>query len=229
MRAIVDFRISDKSVKTLKNLGTEVVKTPKLSAVYNAICGHADIMLCKLSENTVICEPTVADYFKIHGCSVISGETMLKSKYPSDIAYNAARVGNYLICAEKHTDKVILNYCAKNGIEIINTKQGYAKCSVCVVAENAIITSDKNIAGCALKRGIDVFVTDDRDIALTDFEHGFIGGASGLLNNSTLVYNGNIKMHRDCTGIEKFCEKYGVRIISLNDGRAEDIGSIICL
>ena len=42
------------------------------------------------------------------------------------------------------------------GYEIINVKQGYAKCSICVVSDNAIITADKGIAKAAIQNRIDV-------------------------------------------------------------------------
>lgn len=229
MRAAVDFRTDEKSVKTLEKLGIEVIKTPRLASVYNAICGHADIMLHKLSDDETVCEPTVYDYFAGCGCNVKCGGTKVSGEYPLDIAYNAARVGNSLFCMEKYTDEVILNYCRERGIKIINTKQGYAKCSVCIVSENAIITSDKNIARCADRNGIDVLVTDDRDIILEDFEHGFIGGASGLLPGGVLAFNGNIELHGDCKRIIDFCSRYNVEAISLNDGPVVDIGSIICM
>ena len=229
MRAAVDFRTNEKSIKTLEALGIKVIKTPRLSSVYNAICGHADIMLHKCSDNDIVCEPTVYDYFTSCGFKPRCGRTSVGAEYPFDIAYNAARVGNNLFCLEKHTDEVILNYCMEHGIKIIDTKQGYAKCSVCVVAENALITSDKNIARCAERNGIDFLITDDRDILLEDFEHGFIGGASGLLPGRLLAFNGNIELHRDYKRIVDFCCGYNVEVISLNDGPIVDIGSIICM
>ena len=229
MQVAVDFRTDEKSIKTLEEIGAEIIKTPRLASVYNAICGHADIMLHILSGNDIVCEPTVYRYFKKRICNVKCGKTAVKGTYPFDIAYNAARVGNNLLCMEKHTDEVILNYCAEHGINIINTKQGYAKCSVCAVAENALITSDKNIADCAEKNGIDVLITNDSDIILEDFSHGFIGGAAGLLSGSLLAINGNIEMHRDCKRIIDFCSGYNVKVISLNDGPVTDIGSIICI
>ena len=56
---------------------------------------------------------------------------------------------------------------------------------------------------------------------------GFIGGASGLIDNKTLCFNGNIKTHPDAENIKSFCKNAGVDVISLNNGNLKDIGSIL--
>jgi len=111
----------------------------------------------------------------------------------------------------------------------INVNQGYSKCSVCVINENAIITSDLGIAKKCDLFGIDVLVIDDSCISLNGVSHGFIGGSSGLISPELLAVNGNIKLHKNYDNISNFCNKYNVNIISLHCGEIEDIGSIICL
>ncbi len=228
---IIDYRASSKTVDALKNMNLNIVKTPQLNTVYATICGHSDIMVHKLCEGLIVAEPTVYEYFKekLTGIEVLKGKSILSDKYPFDIAYNAALVGKNLFCNRNFTDEVILNYAEKNGINIINTKQGYAKCSVCAVSDEAIITSDKNITIAAEKNKIDVLQVDDSSIKLIGFEHGFIGGATGLIKENVLAVNGNIKLHTDYDKIYSFCNKHGVAIISLNDDKIEDIGSIIAL
>ncbi|MDD6735905.1 MAG: hypothetical protein PUE13_06330 [Clostridiales bacterium] len=229
MNVVVDFRISHASENTLKSMGYNVIKTPKLSSVYNSICGHADIMLHKLSDHNIVAETTVCGYFSdvLKKYTVVSGNSILTDKYPYDIAYNVARVGNFVFCNEKYTDKIIMKYYNEHNIKIINTNQGYAKCSTCVVSDNAIITSDKNIANKAYDNNIDVLFTDDKKIRLKDFDHGFIGGASGLIAENILAVNGNIEYHSNCNQIIDYCKKYNVDVVSLNDCFIEDIGSIL--
>lgn len=231
MNIIIDYRASAKTVDALKDLGYNIIKTLHLNHVYATICGHADIMVHKLDENTLLAEPTVYEYFKknLPDKKVLKGYTYLSEKYPFDIAYNAARVGNSLFCNEKYTDRKILDFCFENVIKIINTKQGYAKCSICVISDNAIITSDKNIAMQAKKNNIDVLMVNDDKIKLVGFNHGFIGGATGLLNKNTLAVNGDIKTHNNHKKIIDFCKKYEVSVISLNDREIVDIGSIIVI
>jgi len=229
VNVIVDFRTSEVSIETLKRLNYNVIKTPMLKSVYDAICGHADIMLHKTCDNEIICEPSIYDYFKLKltGCNTVKGESLLNDKYPYDIAYNVCCVSNKVFCNTKYTDKKILYRYNEMDYEIIDIKQGYAKCSVCVVSDNAIITGDKGIAKAAEKNNIDVLLTSNDDIKLPGMNNGFIGGATGLLSKDRLAVNGNIEYHRDCRKIIDFCTGYGVEIISLNTGRIVDIGSII--
>ena len=122
-----------------------------------------------------------------------------------------------------------MDYCKNNGIRILNTKQGYAKCSICIVSDNAIITADKNIYDAAIKNDIDVLMIDSEGIFLDGYDNGFIGGATGLMEKDLLCINGNIELHKDGKRIKDFCLKYGVRTISLSDEPIKDIGTIIRL
>ena len=90
-----------------------------------------------------------------------------------------------------------------------------------------MITSDKNIQSVLNKNNVDVLMVDDNKIKLENFEHGFIGGATGLLNENTLAVNGNIERHKNYKDIIEFCNKYGVDVISLNNEEINDIVSII--
>lgn len=229
--AVLDFRASAETVDALKKLGFNVIKTHHMTTVYATICGHVDIMIHKLKENLLVAEPTVYDYFckSLRNVTIVRGKTALNAKYPFDIAYNAARVGKNLFCLEKYTDKVILDYANENGVNIVNTKQGYAKCSICIVSDEAIITSDKNIAAAAEKNKIDVLTVDDSSIKLIGFEHGFIGGATGLIAENVLAINGDINYHTDCNRILDFCKSHKTEIISLNSGPIIDIGSILII
>lgn len=227
-RVVIDGRASEKTKAALEKMGFDVVGTPRLNSVYNAICGHADILMHK-TEDMVIAEPCVYDFFRksLVNTPVIKGETVLKCEYPFDIAYNCARVGKRIICREKHTDGAILAHYRERDYDIIDTRQGYAKCNVCTVSDNAIITSDKNIARRAEKNGISVLEVNDGAVALDGFEHGFFGGATGLLDVNTLAVNGDINFHTDMCRIVDFCRLFGVRIVSLSDEPITDIGSII--
>ena len=179
-------------------------------------------------DNKFICSPENFNDFKdIPGIELIIGKSRLNSEYPWDISYNVARVGKHIIHNFKYTDRVILEH--SDDLIKINVNQGYSKCSVCVINENAIITSDLGIAKKCDLFGIDVLVIDDSCISLNGVSHGFIGGSSGLISPELLAVNGNIKLHKNYDNISNFCNKYNVNIISLHCGEIEDIGSIICL
>ena len=56
-----------------------------------------------------------------------------------------AIVNDNMICKTNSTSRHLLNFAETNNINIINSNQGYSKCSICIVSENAIITEDSGI------------------------------------------------------------------------------------
>lgn len=224
---LVDFRISKKSENSLKESGYSVIKTEKCIDLAEPVCGHPDMVACKLSDSDILIKTTLCGLLNFTNLNIIKGKSNLKPEYPFDIAYNAAVVGKYIFCNEKYTDKGIIEYCKKNGIKILNVKQGYAKCSICIVSDNAIITADKCIYNAAKENKIDVLLIDNKGIILNGYDEGFIGGATGLIEKDLLAVNGNIELHKSRDEIKSFCRKYGVNIISLSDEPITDIGSII--
>ena len=95
---LVDYRINKDSIKTLNSLGIKVYTTKSTDCLYDAISGHPDVVLYHLGDNKFVASPENADYYsKIPEIEIIVGKSRLNSKYPQDIAYNAARVGDFLI------------------------------------------------------------------------------------------------------------------------------------
>ena len=225
---LVDYRINKDSIKTLNSLGIRVYTTKSTDCLYEAISGHPDVILHHIGDNKFIVSPENSKIFsKIPGIEIIVGKSQLNSKYPHDISYNAARVGEFLIHNFKYTDEKILEH--SEHLKKINVNQGYSKCSICVVSENAIITSDIGIAKKCDLFGIDVLFVNDEDINLKGVSHGFFGGTTGKLSKNLLAVNGNIKYHKNHEEIITFLDKYNVKIIDLNLGFLEDIGTIIGL
>lgn len=222
---VTDYRISPESMTELKRLGIEVFKTLKIETLYDAVCGHTDMQLYHLGENRFISAPEAYDYYTsiLPQSQIIKGSKPLCEKYPYDVPYNAAAVGNYLICNAKYTAAEVAENSEKT---IINTAQGYAKCSVCIVGNNAVITSDDGIYNAA-KKYMDVLKIEPGYIKLNSISYGFIGGATGLIAPNILAVNGDIKMHPDCENITAFCKNYRVDILSLKQNIIEDVGSII--
>lgn len=221
LTVIVSGEINIQSEYSLNSRGIQTIKTSANPRLYNAVKFHPDMVVHHLGKEYFIAEK---------GFTSISNICLgndLKIKYPDDVLYNAARVGNFLICNKRHTEKGIIEYCENNSIDIIDVKQGYAKCNVCVVSDNAIITSDVGIARAVKYFGLDVLFVDDSNVKLKGFKHGFIGGATGKISAEELAVNGNISNHKSCDEIIKFARKYNLNVISLNAGDIEDVGSII--
>lgn len=226
---ITDYRISKDSLITLEELGIKTVLSCAVTALYDAVTGHPDMQIHHLSGNKFVTAPEAYEHFckAMPDADIIKGSKRLNNKYPDDIAYNAAAFGDYLICNSACTAIEILETYKVSNRTILNANQGYAKCSICVVSENAIITADDGIYKTAAEHGIDVLKIHEGHIKLKGLNYGFIGGSTGLISKNILAVNGNIKTHPDCDLIRDFCKQHGVNIISLNNGEIEDIGSII--
>lgn len=225
---VVSNRISQESIDTLSKYNISVITTKDVCSVDNNIAHHADIAITHIGDNNFVCEESVLKYYKKHlsNANICSGDKLSK-KYPGDISYNSAIFGKYIICKKESTDKKILEYAEKEGLILIDTKQGYSKCNVCIINEKACITSDKDIYNKCRLYGIDVLFTDDSRIGIDGYNQGFLGGASGKISHDKLAVNGNINTHTNATEIISFARKYGVEVISLNNSNILDIGSIL--
>ena len=228
---LVDYRISKTALNSLKELGVSVVFSKKIDKLYNCVNGHPDMQIHHLSERTFVCAEDVYDYYKkvLKDAEVIKGSSRLNSKYPYDIAYNVAVVGNNVFHNLKYTDELLLNYHKSNNKILHNVKQGYTKCSVCILNEQAIISSDLKIQQLATDIGIDSLYFDSKEIKLKGMSNGFIGGICGLIDRNKLAVNGDIKKLSNGELFIQFCNKHKVDIITLTDEIPEDIGSIIPL
>lgn len=226
---IIDHRISEKAINTLECLGYSIIKFPSIPNFAEPISSHPDIFIAKIKDK-LFADNRIEDLFTFCDKTVYcnrEGDNTVIIEYPYDISFNCINVGKKIICNKKYTNKAILNFAETNHIDIIDVKQGYAKCSICEVSDNAIITEDSGIAEAALNSKIDVLKIEKGFIKLNGYDYGFIGGCSGLLNNSLLAFNGCIELHPQYSSIKQFCGKHNVEIVSLSDEPLYDIGSII--
>jgi len=207
-----------------QNVQCEIL--PKNTSLEAPTCDHADMSLFHFGGNRVILDrsmsseilPEILNEFQIEYT-----EKPLKSDYPQDILLNAAPVGKYLFCNEKYTDSSV-----KRGYSVINIRQGYAKCSICIVDEHSIITEDPSVASAAEGLGMDVCLIR-KAVEIERFDYGFIGGASFRLSPKEMVFTGNLDAHPDRGSIIKFLDRRGMKPIFLTDRPIFDIGGIIPL
>lgn len=228
---IIDARASKKGIDKLHSMGIDIVQTPCCNDVYNAISYHPDILLHPIDGENIVVAPNVYEKMRKSLCktglNVIKGRTALKRNYPENVAYNIARVSKFAIHNLKYTDQKVVELLEKKGVEFINVKQGYSKCSICIVNEKAIITSDRGIAKTVSKYGIEALIISAGYINLFELNYGFIGGISGLIGKNKLAFSGCLKHHPDYKDIRKFLEYHKVNPIFLEDEKPTDIGSII--
>ena len=230
--AIVDSR-AEEEIKELKRMGIEIIKTLPSSYINDSTGTHPDMHICHINNNKFMLLEESAEYLEksinriasLNDCEKINKVYEHKlttgTKYPNDCVLNNLCSKEWAIVHKKNN---VLN---EQFQRIIKVNQGYVKCSVCQVADNAIITADKSIAKAAALLGLDVLITTNDTIELNGYDNGFIGGTCGKISKHELVFFGNIKTHPDNKNIVSFCRNHNVDCISLLNTPLTDYGSLI--
>lgn len=217
-------------IADLCNLGITAIASPPFGN--SPIASHVDMVCNHLGGSDILVYPYSMDFTATlksfglnvsHPCETFCGT--FGECYPYDILLNAARVGEHLICNSAHTSAILVNHFTPQNI--INTKQGYSKCSTLVVSPNAIVTSDMGIAKNALKKGIEVLHIRPGFITLEGYNYGFIGGCGTLISEKAMYFTGDIYSHPDSKTIVRFLESFGVKTICGSATTLKDVGSIL--
>ena len=197
-------------IEYINTLGIRVESVPNHNG--SMIGTHADLYYCQLNTG--------------RGSMVFEGvRELVGSAYPKDCIYNAACTGKYFIHNTKITDPDLLAMARQLGMDIIDVKQGYSKCSCATVDENSIITSDAGIAR-ACEDKLDCLLISTGNVLLEGFDYGFIGGCSGRLRDE-IIFNGDLSAHPDFWKIKGFIESRGLRVKYFPGYPLTDIGSLI--
>jgi len=196
-------------VEYIANKGHQIVKVYPNANVDEAISTHPDIYMCKLTDRI---------YF--------GDSSLLGPEYPSDVLYNAAAVGNYLICS-RYTSKKLIE---ESGLIPVFVPQGYVKCNLTVIDDKHVITEDKGISKALemlkTQTGIECLLISPHHVYLPGYKYGFIGGASGKIDNE-IIFNGDLSAHPDYERIIDFINQCGLKTAFFKEYRLTDIGSII--
>ena len=229
-KLIVASNLNKISLKKLFCMGYDIINFKSNPNVDDKIAYHTDISFFVYKKDIFIAKEMdeLESVFVSHGFNVHIEPEYLGSKYPDDVKLNCVAFGDYLLCNESTVSENILKFFKSSGKTIINVNQGYTKCSVIPVSDNAIITDDESIGKMCENYGVDVLQVSKGAVALEGYDYGFIGGASGVLGN-VIVFNGDIDLHPDGKKIKEFIYKYKKTYTNLKPGKLEDIGSIIFL
>lgn len=230
---LIDQRAGQGIFQFFREKNIKTIPVPPCEDLEEPVSSHPDMLCHLLSENKILIykkkAESIADELIQLGFQVITDDSVLKKEYPYDVCYNAARIGNRVLLNPKTVSSFLYDYYIKSGLEIIEVQQGYTKCSVCIVDENSIITSDPGIERAAEKSGLDVLLIRQGGILIDRYDYGFIGGCSGKLDRETVCFSGLIVNHPDYNLIENFLSERGIKALSLSREALTDIGSIIPL
>lgn len=200
----------------LENASHVIHNFPELRTVSSLVANHPDVLLCKLGAR-----PESPIYEGI--------PNELSPLYPGDCRYNAACTGKFFIHKLDVTDAGLLDAAKTicgDDLQLINVRQGYAKCSTVIVDEDSIITYDKGIAKPCEAAGMNVLIVEPGFVKLRGANTGFIGGASGRVDGE-ILFNGDLSVHPNFREITAFIEAQGLGCKWFESYELEDIGSII--
>lgn len=235
MIALIDCRTDSSLLSSLESRGFEPILIPPADYLQVGIASHTD-MLIFIGFGRLFCH---ARYYesnkelidriaKKNTLEIVISNEATGSDYPRDVLFNACTVGKKLICNKKTVSQLILDTATEYGYEIVNVPQGYTKCSVCIVSDNAIITADEGIAKACKAAGIDVLHISNGNVSLPPYDFGFIGGASGFCGNN-VFFCGSLDKHPDAKRIIDFCGSYGKCVVSLSENPLSDVGTVFFL
>lgn len=217
------------SIKKLHSLGIKTIKVKPHSKLPVPVNSHADLQILHTKKNEIFCYEHLftgesEQKFIQHKISEKAG-----NMYPDDVRLNCAIMGNKIICNVKTVSRDVLEFAESNGLTVINVNQGYARCSICVVNENTIITDDKSIFAAAGNFFNDAQFISKGSIGLNGYGYGFIGGCCGKIDKNIIAFNGAIESHSDYKIIIDCLSRNGVKCVELHNNPLYDIGGIIPL
>ena len=238
---IADSRMPEDAKKNLKKLGNVLFINPT-SVTYNSISSHPDIFFFQ-KDDALIYAPNapkrIVKELKKRKIKLIEGKKEVGKKYPETVPYNAVGIGNLLIHNLRHTDETILSSYENH----INVNQGYTRCNLLALNENAFITSDVGIFNAVNSQQTtdnslypheshvetyvrtSVLYIDPKQIKLEGQKNGFFPGCCGVWKNNLIVC-GSTKNLKEKAELDKFLKDNNFNLIELYDGDLIDVGSI---
>ena len=228
---ITDSRIDKRCEEALVELGYSPIKLPPSSNLALPVSAHPD-MLVFVSKERLICE---SEYYSLNSelidrvadigvLEILLADENLSPEYPHDVLFNAAPIGDRLICRKSSTSSAILDLYSDD--KIIDVRQGYSKCATLTVGDGGLITADPSVAREAEAVGLSVLRIKSHGVRLDGYDCGFIGGASGE-DGRYILFCGDLSLHPEGELIADFCRRHGREPISLSNEELYDYGTLM--
>jgi len=228
MLILIDSKMPEAARRKLSEYG-EVIEFATHGITYEAISGHPDIFFCSTPSGLIVAPNLPQEYFSIldhNHIKYLKGSLHVGKEYPETARYNSLVTGKYNIQNPAISEPIIHDLNPNS--EVIQVKQGYVRCNLIALPNDTFITSDRGIEKSLKQRNLEVLFVDPSSVKLEGFEHGFLGGACGLLEN-TLFICGSLKHFKDQKHIVSFIECADVSIVELHNGQPVDVGTILYL
>lgn len=230
MIAIVDRAYYDILRDKLSEFNIKVYQSFESRILKGAVKTHPDMSLFKYDEETLIASRESFDYyneiFKGTKINIINADEDPHEKYPSDVKFNALRVGEHLICKKDVCAKSIIKRFDEG--KIINSSQGYVKCSVIDIGGEYFVTDDKYLHEIIKNLGYKSMILEKGLVKIKDYEYGFMGGASGYARDKIFL-TGKIINEANRIRLEEFSREINKELIYLTEYDIFDIGTLMIM
>lgn len=230
MIAIVDRAYYDLLSDKLNKFNINSFPSFESRILKGAVKTHPDMSLFKYDEETLFASRESFDYyneiFKGTKINIINANEDSHEKYPSDVKFNALRAGNHLICKKDVCAKCIIKRFDED--KIINSSQGYVKCSVIDIGSEYFVTDDKYLYEIIKSLGQKCILLDKGFVKIKDYDYGFIGGASGYARDKIFL-TGKIINEANRIRLEEFAREINKELIYLTEYDIFDIGTLMIM
>lgn len=230
MKIIFISESADKAFINYMNTLGHVIPVPEDKRFDSRIGSHPDLII-SIVDNILLIDANAhkSIFRQLDALRIpyIRTGSELSELYPYDIAYNAVVTKGHIIHKLKYTQALLLQHCKNTNKILIDVKQGYSKCSTVVIDDRQLITADQGIYQ-ATKDYLDVLLVQPGFVALSGFDSGFLGGASGVIDD-TVIFHGDLSQHPDFLKIKDFIEGAGKDLLYFSDLPLTDIGSVLVL
>ncbi|MBE6764910.1 MAG: hypothetical protein E7546_03390 [Ruminococcaceae bacterium] len=218
---------NEEAVRMLEGFGISVISPESDSRLPKPVRSHADMLCCHIAPDFVYAyDKELPRKLESLGVKCAMAEHIPSDVYPEDAALNCAVLGKYLIANEKTASVQVLSHASSVGLEIINVRQGYARCTTAIIDENSVITADRGIVRALREKGIDVLLINPGGIELPGYGYGFIGGTCGKICDDTILFMGDPMTHPDGGMICDFISSKNIKIVH-TEGNLFDFGGFI--
>jgi len=228
MTVLIDPCVSEACERRLASFGALVKRLPVCADLDRPVAGHPDLLAAKLPNGKLLLTGRYYEanrcFFDDLGLPLTLTEESMSPVYPCDVLFDALPVGDTLYGRKGAVSQTLLRQYDR----FVPVKQGYARCSVAMLSDQAAVTADKGLAEALLRDGVEVLTIRPGHIVLPGYEYGFIGGAGGRLSSGTYVFFGNLATHPDGEAIRCFAERHKISAVSLSDEPICDHGGILC-
>ncbi len=228
MLILHDAKMPARAIEKLGEYG-DTIGFATVGITYEAISGHTDIFFCPTPSGLIVAPNLPEEFFGLlqeHSIPFSTGYLPVGTIYPASATYNTLVAGKFIIGNPAIHDKSIVKL--NEDLNIIPVRQGYVRCNLLPLPGDRFITSDRGIEKSLIKHNLEVLFVDSSCIKLEGFDHGFFGGACGLLGN-TLFLCGSLEYFSEKDAITGFLAKSRVSLVELYDGPPMDVGTILLL